>query len=100
MSKKLGLNHVTPEMVAWHQDDPINRLYLTLLDGKKISMPRYYRRYFISPEQMTQFIEKQQLEEQDPDVRRKYLEDFELNDKVRVNKQLLHEKNTERNSVL
>lgn len=43
MSKGLGSGYLTPQMVAWHKDNLENRLYLNLLDGKKIAMPRYYK---------------------------------------------------------
>lgn len=43
MSKGLGLNYLTPKMVAWHKKDLDNRMYCNLKDGKKCSMPRYYK---------------------------------------------------------
>jgi len=43
MSKKLGLNYLTKQMVNWHKNDLENRTYCNLTDGKKISMPRYYK---------------------------------------------------------
>lgn len=43
MSKGLGASYLTPEMVKWHNDDPLNRMYVNLNDGKKVSMPRYYK---------------------------------------------------------
>jgi len=43
MSKGLGLNYLTGAIRAWHHADPLNRMYCNLLDGKKISMPRYYK---------------------------------------------------------
>lgn len=30
-------------MVKWHKADIGNRMYITIEDGKKISMPRYYK---------------------------------------------------------
>lgn len=42
MSKKLGLNYLSEKIIRYHRAD-IERNYLTLEDGKKISMPRYYR---------------------------------------------------------
>ena len=30
-------------MIKWHKDDLENRMYCVLRDGKKISMPRYYK---------------------------------------------------------
>lgn len=43
MSKKIGANYLTPQMIKWHKDKPIERMYITIEDGKKISMPRYYK---------------------------------------------------------
>jgi hypothetical protein len=43
MSKGLGGNYLTDAMVNWHLQDLENRMYCNLLDGKKISMPRYYK---------------------------------------------------------
>lgn len=45
MSKGLGLNYLTEQMIHWHrQNDAVeDRCYCTLPDGKKITMPRYYK---------------------------------------------------------
>lgn len=43
MSKGLGLNYLTPEMILWHRADLKSRMYLNLEGGKKCSMPRYYK---------------------------------------------------------
>lgn len=43
MSKGLGMSYLTPAMYAWHHADMLNRMYCNLTDGKKISMPRYYK---------------------------------------------------------
>lgn len=43
MSKGLGDNYITREMVEWHVADLLERMYCNLLDGKKIAMPRYYK---------------------------------------------------------
>lgn len=42
MSKNLGLNYLTPQMIQWHRNDLYNRMYCNV-DGKKISIPRYYK---------------------------------------------------------
>lgn len=42
MSKGLGANYITPEMVNYHQAD-LSRMYVTKDGGHKIAMPRYYR---------------------------------------------------------
>lgn len=43
MSKKLGDNYLTKQKIRWHKKDILNRMYVPLKDGKKISMPRYYK---------------------------------------------------------
>lgn len=43
MSKGLGENYLTPQMVKWHKNDKQARMYCNLKDGKKIAMPRYYK---------------------------------------------------------
>lgn len=43
MSKGLGGNHLTDNMIAWHKADLINRMHIVLKDGIKIAMPRYYK---------------------------------------------------------
>lgn len=43
MSKRLGANYMTDEMVAWHKMDLENRMYCVVEGGQKISMPRYYK---------------------------------------------------------
>lgn len=43
MSKKLGASYLTPNMVKYHLADPCNRMYCSVEDGVKLSMPRYYK---------------------------------------------------------
>lgn len=43
MSKGLGKDYLTYEMVNWHLEDPQNRMYVNLKDGRKVGMPRYYK---------------------------------------------------------
>lgn len=44
MSKGLGMCYLENEkMLEWHLEDLLNRMYLNIDDGKKISMPRYYK---------------------------------------------------------
>lgn len=50
MSKGLGDNYTTPEMLRWHHADPYKRMYCNLKDGKKIAMPRYYKNKIYTPE--------------------------------------------------
>lgn len=43
MSKGLGISYLTEAMKAWHMADLQKRQYCNLKDGKKVSMPRYYK---------------------------------------------------------
>lgn len=43
MSKGLGKNYLTEAMKQWHLNDLEGRMYCNLTDGKKISMPRYFK---------------------------------------------------------
>jgi len=43
MSKGLGSNYLTKAMITWHHKSLHDRMYCTTDDGKKISMPRYYK---------------------------------------------------------
>lgn len=51
MSKKLGSNYLTPEMILWHHKNLTDRMYCTIEGGKKISMPRYYKEKIYSKQQ-------------------------------------------------
>lgn len=43
MSKGLGKNYLTNNMLYWHKNDLLNRMYINIEDGKKAAMPRYYK---------------------------------------------------------
>jgi hypothetical protein len=43
MSKRLGDNYITEKMIKWHKQDLEKRMYVNILDNKKIAMPRYYK---------------------------------------------------------
>jgi len=43
MSKGLGVSYINDRIIRWHKADLENRMYVPLLDGKKASMPRYYK---------------------------------------------------------
>jgi len=43
MSKGLGADYLTPNMIKYHTADVENRVCITIEDGKKIAMPRYYK---------------------------------------------------------
>lgn len=54
MSKRLGKNYLTSEVMQWHKDDLLNRMHLTVEDGKKIAMPRYYKDKMYTPEERSE----------------------------------------------
>lgn len=67
MSKGLGANYLTDAMRAWHHADKNNRMYCNLTDGKKISMPRYYKSKIYTDEErkiVGWHTRKKQIEEQ------------------------------------
>lgn len=43
MSKKLGISYLTKAKMQWHHSKRLDRMYIPIEDGKKISLPRYYR---------------------------------------------------------
>lgn len=45
---------MTPQMIEWHMKDLNNRMYCNLEEGKKISMPRYYKDKIYSEQQRKQ----------------------------------------------
>lgn len=66
MSKGMGLSYVTDEMIKWHRNDLKGRMYIPLKDGKKISMPRYYKKHFYSEserEQINNYLENKEVME-------------------------------------
>lgn len=50
MSKGLGSAYIGPAR-SWHHADLLNRAYCPGEDGKRISMPRYYKEKIYSPEE-------------------------------------------------
>lgn len=61
MSKGLGAQYLTKAMKAWHNADIEKRLYCVLEDGKKISMPRYYRERVYEKNQLKYAVEQLRL---------------------------------------
>lgn len=47
MSKYIGVNYLSPSVYNWHKKDLENRCYVNY-DGKKISMPRYFKNLIYS----------------------------------------------------
>lgn len=53
-SKGLGLNYLTPAIIAWHRADPINRCCVIREGGFKFPLPRYFRDKIFTSEQKRQ----------------------------------------------
>lgn len=62
MSKGIGSNYIDDAVFKWHRAD-LQRVYLPLKDGKKICLPRYYRRHLYTDKEIEAFVEKRQEEE-------------------------------------
>lgn len=43
MSKGIGVNYLTPSMIAWHKASLLDRMYLNVDVDQKCAMPRYYK---------------------------------------------------------
>jgi hypothetical protein len=72
MSKGLGENYLTPEIVGYYKKQKIP--YLLVEDGKRITMPRYYKEkiYSQSEKYLVQEKVRKYLEESDPVFRDDY----------------------------
>lgn len=78
MSKGLGASYMSDAMVQWHKNDLENRMYLNLEEGKKISMPRYYKdKVYTEPErERVAFFARLKNELRDRDLLRKMEEKY------------------------
>lgn len=52
MSKGLGANYITEKSIQWHKQKLSERFYVPLLDGKKASLPRYYKQKMYSESEL------------------------------------------------
>lgn len=57
MSKKLGASYLTPQMVQYHHNDMLNRMFIPISDGKKIAMPKYFKLKIYTDEQREKISE-------------------------------------------
>lgn len=48
MSKGLGASYLTEDMISWHKANLEDRMYCPDVDGKKVCMPRYYKKKIFS----------------------------------------------------
>lgn len=74
MSKGLGANYLTPAAEKYHTADIFNRMCMTLKDGKKIAMPRYYKDKIYTESQRAQIASwsKQKAQEREAKDRKAY----------------------------
>lgn len=87
MSKGLGINYLTNNMIRWHKEDLLNRVYLNILDGKKAAMPRYYKDRIYTREERGQIKSKYTEEYQ------KQLDNMLINpDQENIMKQIFNQK--------
>lgn len=102
MSKGLGANYLTPAMVKWHYRDLLNRMYCALLDGKKISMPRYYKQILYSDEERKAIGFNARLKQLNDLVKHEADNPNYYRDKFESDKQafLLQQKNAEKGETL
>lgn len=88
MSKGMGAAYMTDQMKRWHMADPTNRMYIPLMDGKKIAMPRYYkdRIYTEKQRKIIGSSNKIRLEKLEEQIRREHpdFEDFMMNQKEAI----------------
>ena len=56
MSKGMGMQYVTEAMISWHRADLLNRMYVPMLGGKKMHMPRVYKKYFYTEDEREEII--------------------------------------------
>lgn len=81
MSKKMGSNYLTPEMIKWHIKNLDENFYVPLPDGKKAPMPRYYKNKIYNSEQaghLKGVMEKISIQKE-TDERKKYPTEEEYN---------------------
>ena len=63
MSKGLGKNYLTPQMINYHKTNMENRVFIGLKDGKKIALPRYYKDKLYSDAEKNKIAEYMQEQE-------------------------------------
>lgn len=61
MSKGIGKKYLSDEVMQWHLADLPNRMYVTVADNKKCTMPRYYKDKIFKDENFENVEQMQQL---------------------------------------
>lgn len=104
MSKSLGANYLSANMVAWHLDDLENRMYCNIPGGKKISMPRYYKQKIYDSDQtsiisdamrkkINEKVAKEELQHGDDYVR------FKSQEKIAAYRKMYADAERDRNKI-
>lgn len=65
MSKGIGVNYLTEDMIRWHRADLLERAHCVQLDGKKVALPRYYRKWLYEKYELAminEHVSKKQFE--------------------------------------
>lgn len=95
MSKKMGSNYLTKEMVEWHRKDLLNRMYLPLKGGGLASMPRYYKeKIYTEYERNLIGDHLKEQEEKELTTYKQWAEKDEQKRKIEINKQKRAQKET------
>jgi hypothetical protein len=63
MSKGLGKAYLNDKTLKWHRDDLYNRCYYPLPDGKKASLPRYYKEKLYTVDERKEMAKRYELKE-------------------------------------
>ena len=92
MSKRLGDNYINERTKKWHTSNLHNHYYLPLTDGKKASIPRYYKDKIYAQEQRKAIgaLKRIEMETNEP------ISHEELRERVIVNQIKLRRMHSER----
>lgn len=79
MSKGLGISYINDKMINWHKADADNRMYCNLTDGRKITMPRYYKQKLYTDDERKKIgaATRQKLIEKEAQERANYVGDYD-----------------------
>lgn len=77
MSKGLGKNYLTDEILKYHRKDPKERNYVTREDGVKLAMPRYYANKIFTEQELEtiRYSVQQKVDQAEVDAMRQYYAD-------------------------
>lgn len=95
MSKGMGLAYITPATKRFHKiqrEDLTSRLYVPIMDGKKIAMPRYYRNKIYTKAELAKIAVQMSQKCQRLEKVEDYLAREKIKDDIRINKYHKHER--------